>query len=180
MGNMLGEGLQYIGRIDDDGYVFDRSGNCVAKINDSGYIGKVGGGEIFGKIDDDGTIRNASGSVVGRIQADGYVYIHSNRVCTVSSSFIERITPKAWNAGQSSTYSGRANSSVSYEAGSSSDFSWQFSLGTTLKLIIGVILGIWCIIDVGGDLGFIGCLLAIPFMIAIVFIFCFIIKLFNS
>ena len=48
MGNILSEGLQYIGRIDDDGYVFDCSGNCVAKINDSGYIGKVGGGEIFG------------------------------------------------------------------------------------------------------------------------------------
>ena len=180
MGNVLSEGLQYIGRIDDDGYVFDRSGNCVAKINYSGYIGKVGGGEIYGKIDEDGTIRNASGSVVGRIQADGYVYIHSNRVCKVSSSFIERITPKAWNAGQTSTYSGRANSSSAYEVGSSGGFNWPFGFGTTLKLIIGVILGIWCIIEAGSDLGFIGCLLAIPFTIAFVFIVCFILKLFNS
>lgn len=180
MGNVLSEGLQYIGRIDDDGYVFDRSGNRVAKINYSGYIGKVGGGEIYGKIDEDGTIRNASGSVVGRIQADGYVYIHSNRVCKVSSSFIERITPKAWNAGQTSTYSGRANSSSAYEVGSSSGFNWPFGFGTILKLIIGVILGIWCIIEAGSDLGFIGCLLAIPFMIAFVFIVCFILKLFNS
>ena len=180
MGNVLSESLQYIGRIDDDGYVFDRSGNCVAKINDSGYIGKVGGGETYGKIDDDGTIRNTSGNVVGRIQADGYVYIHSNRVCKVSSSFIERITPKAWNAGQTSTYSGRASSNDSYEVGSSSGFSWPFGFGTTLKLIIGVILGVWSIISAGGYLGFVGCLLAIPFMIAVVFIFCFIISLFNS
>lgn len=180
MGNILSEGLQYIGRIDDDGYVFDRSGSCVAKIHDSGYIVKVGGGESYGKIDVDGAIRNSFGSVVGRIQADGYVYIHSNRVCKVSSSFIERITPKAWNAGQVSTYSGRANYSTVHEGGSSSAFSWPFRFGTTLKLIIGFVLGLWFIIDEGGSIGFVGCLLAIPLMIAIVFIVCGFIKLFIS
>lgn len=180
MGNVLGEGLQYIGKIDDNGYVFDRSNYCVAKINDSGYIGKIGGGEIYGKIDDDGTVRNASGSVVGRIQADGYVYINSERVCKVSSSFIEQITPKAWNAGQPSTYSGRVSSDKTNDESYSRGFSWPFSFGTTLKLIIGIVMGICCIISVGGELGFVGCLLAIPFMIAVVFIACFIIKLFNS
>ena len=129
MGNVISEKLEYIGRIDDDGYVFDRSGNCMAKINNSGYIGKVGGGEIYGKIDEDGTIRNASGTVIGRIQADGYVYILSNRVCKVSSSFIERITPKAWNAGEASTYSGRGSTSKhsDYSASDSGSMDFLFS-----------------------------------------------------
>ena len=180
MGQIISEGLEHIGRIDDDGYVFDRSGHCAAKITDSGYISEVGGGTVFGKIDEDGTIRDAALSVVGRVQADGYVYVHSNRVCKVSSKFIEKITPSAWNAGQSSTYSGRANSYNSYGESASSGFSWPFGFGTTLKLLVGIVLGIWCIIDVGGDLGFLGCLIAIPFCVAVVFIACFIIKIFNS
>ena len=143
MGNVISEGLQHIGRIDDDGYIFDRSGDCVAKINNSGYIGKVGGGEIFGKIDDDGTIRNASLSAVGRIQADGYVYIHSNRVCKVSSDFVERITPKAWNAGEPSTYSGRSNTSKNRDYSTSdSGAGTFFSSPFFIKLVIGIIFGI--------------------------------------
>jgi len=182
MGNIISEGLEHIGRIDDDGYVFDRSGDCVAKINDSGYIGNVGGGEIYGKIDDDGTIRNASGSVVGRVQADGYIYIHSNRICKVSSNFVERITPKAWNAGRSSTYSGRASSESSYNASSSGGFNWPFGVGTTIKLILGVVLGIVLMIMglSSGSLSFGAAILAIPFSIAIVFIFCFVIKIING
>jgi len=169
MGNVLSEGLQYIGRIDDDGYVFDRSGNCAAKINDSGYIGKVGGGEIFGKIDDDGTIRNASGSVVGRIQADGYVYIHSNRVCKVSSSFIERITPKAWNAGEASSYSGRKKAPTVDIAPPSLDFLFSPFF---IKLVIGIILGIVLMAN-GMDAS---ALIGGP---VIVFLFCFFAKLFG-
>lgn len=180
MGQIISEGLEYIGRIDDDGYVFDQSGNCIATINNSGYIGKVGGGDIYGKIDEDGTIRDSSYSVIGRIQADGYVYIHSKRVCQVSSTFLEKITPKAWNAGQTSTYSGRKDTSSSYRTSHSGGFTWPFGFATTLKLLVGVILGIGAIIDIGGQLGFVGCLLAIPFMIAVVFIACFVIKLFNN
>lgn len=174
MGNVLSEGLQYIGRIDDDGYVFDRSGNCVAKINDSGYIGKVGGGEIFGKIDDDGTIRNVSGSVVGRIQADGYVYIHTNRVCKVSSSFIERITPKAWNAGQSSTYSGRSNASnhSNYSTSDSNAVDFFFS-PFFIKLVIGIILGIVAMVNGWGGFGM---LIAGP---VVVFMLSFFAKIFG-
>lgn len=174
MGNILSEGLQYIGRIDDDGYVFDRSGNCVAKINDSGYIGKVGGGEIFGKIDDDGTIRNTSGSVVGRIQADGYVYIHSNRVCKVSSSFIERITPRAWNAGQASTYSGRSSASKYSDYSTSDPGAVDFFFSPFfIKLVIGVILGIVAMVNGWGGFGM---LIAGPIL---VFMFSFFAKIFG-
>lgn len=172
MGNVISEGIEYIGRIDDDGYVFDRSGNRVAKINDYGYVGKVGGGEIYGKIDDDGTIRNASGSVVGRIQADGYVYIHSNRICKVSSSFIERITPKAWNAGQASTYSGR--SSTSKQSDSESGANDFFFSPFFIKLVIGLILGIVAIVKGVGGLEM---LILGPI---VVFILSFIAKIFFS
>lgn len=174
MGNVLSEGLQYIGRIDDDGYVFDRAGNCVAKINDSGYVGKVGGGEIYGKFDDDGTIRNASGSVVGRIQADGYVYIHSNRICKVSSSFIERITPKAWNAGQSSTYSGRSSTSKHSDYSASDAGATNFFISPFfIKLVIGLILGIVAMVN---GLGGFGMLIAGPIT---VFMLSFFAKIFG-
>lgn len=174
MGEVISEGLQYIGRIDDDGYVFDKSGHCAAKINDSGYISEVGGGSIFGKIDEDGTIRDSHFSVVGRIQADGYVYIHSERVCKVSSSFVEKITPGAWNAGQVSSYSGRSSSTNQ----SSSDASGSRSISPfwvkfIIKLVIGIILGIIMMVNgVGG----IGMLIAGPI---VVFLFSLIFKIFN-
>ncbi|MBR2879833.1 MAG: hypothetical protein IKC02_04080, partial [Oscillospiraceae bacterium] len=129
MGQVISEGLEYIGRIDDSGYIFDKSGHCFAKIAEDGYITKVGGGSIYGKIDEDGTIRDSSLSVIGRIQADGYVYIHSTRVCRVSSAFIEKITPAAWNAGQPSSYSGRDSSSNSHNE-TSAGFNWPLSFGT--------------------------------------------------
>lgn len=171
MGNVLSEGLQYIGRIDDDGYVFDSLSHCVAKINESGYIGKVGGGEIYGKIDDDGTIRDASSSVVGRIQADGYVYIHSKRICKVSSDFIERITPKAWNAGDPSSYSGRSTSASTSNYSSSGSLDFLFS-PFFIKLFIGLILGIILMFN---GFGF-GAILGGPI---IVFMLSFFAKLFG-
>ena len=174
MGNILCEGLEYIGDIHDDGYVFDRASNCVAKIDSFGYIGKVGGGEIYGKIDDDGTIRDASGSVVGRIQADGDVYIHSNRVCNVSSRFIEKITPKAWTAGETSTYSGRGKASDYSDQGTSTSDSASFFFSPFfIKLAIGIALGI--ILMVSG-MGGIGMLIAGPI---VVFLFSFVAKLFG-
>lgn len=173
MGNVISEGLEYIGRIDDDGYIFDRSGNCMAKIYDSGYILKVSGGDCYGKIDEDGSIRDGSGSVIGRIQADGYVYIHSKRICKVSSAFIEKITPKAWNAGQTSTYSGRGTTSRH----SNSDYSYSgppsfLSSPFFIKLIIGIILGIVMMVNGAGA----SALLGGPF---IVFMFSFFAKLFG-
>ena len=107
MGNITSEGLANIGRIDDNGYVFTTSNECIAKIDDNGYINKLYKYGYYGKIDEDGTIRNEALDVIGRIQADGYVYIHSKRVCHVSSEFMEKITPLAWNAGNVSSFSGR-------------------------------------------------------------------------
>lgn len=174
MGQMISEGLDYIGRIDDNGYVFDQSDNCIAKIHDSGYIGKVGGSGILGKIDQDGTIRDASSNVIGRIQADGYVYIHSERVCQVSSAFIENITPDAWNAGDPSTYTGRESTSTHENYDYSSSGSFEFlSSPFFIKLIIGIVLGIVAMIN---GLGGIEMLLGGPIL---VFILTFIFKIFN-
>lgn len=140
MNYITNELSERIGRIDDDGYVFDNKGDCFAQITDSGYITAVAGWDTYGKIDEDGTIRDASMDVIGRIQADGYVYIHSRRVGKISSSFVERITPYAWNAGQTSSYNGRNNThnETSYDD-SNIDF---FFSPFFIKLVIGVILGI--------------------------------------
>lgn len=172
MGQVVSEGLEYIGRIDDAGYIFDQSGSCIAKIDDAGYISKVGGYGTYGKIDADGTIRDSSSNVVGRIQADGYVYIHSKRVCKVSSAFVERITPKAWNVGQTSTYSGRAKKSTYEERERSGSESLKF-LPFIIKLIIGIILGIAVMVTGGGGIGM---LLAGPI---VVFLLSLIYKAFN-
>lgn len=174
MGQVISEGLEYIGRIDDNGYVFDKSGHCAAKITDAGYISEVGGGGIFGKIDEDGTIRDASLGVVGRIQADGYVYIHSKRVCQVSSAFIERITPGAWNAGQPSTYSGRSTSTKHGDSIDSSSGAMNFFFSPFfIKLIIGIILGIVAMVNGWGGIGM---LIAGPM---VVFLLSFIAKIFS-
>lgn len=170
MGNIISEGLEYIGRIDDDGYVYDQSGNRIAIINNSGYIGQIAGGSIYGKIDEDGTVRDSSMNVVGRIQADGYVYIHSKRVCKVSSAFIEKITPDAWNAGNPSSYSGR-NSAPSAKADPPS-FDFLFS-PFFIKLVIGIIIGI---IAMANGLGGFGMLIAGPIL---VFMFSFFFKIFG-
>lgn len=170
MGSIVSEGLEYIGRIDDSGYVFDQSDNCIATITDSGYILKSSfEGGTYGKIDEDGTIRNASGRVVGRIQADGYVYIHSKRVCKVSSSFVERITPKAWNAGDISSFSGRKKAPAVDVAPPSLGF---LASPFFIKLVIGIILGIVLMANGSGASALIGG----PFL---VFLFCFFAKLFG-
>ena len=179
MGQVVSEGLEIIGGIDKDGYVFDQSGSCFAKINEAGYIGQVAGGKIYGRIDKDGTIRDSSMNVVGNIQADGYVYIHSKRICRVDSDYIKRITPNAWNYGHAGLYPNRKEThydTQNYSKGRR----WPFGFGTTLKLIAGTALGIYCIVMGAGSLGFLGCLIAIPVSIAIVFGACFVIKLFSG
>ena len=93
MSYITNELSERIGRIDDNGYVFDNMGDCFAQITDSGYITAVAGWDTYGKIDEDGTIRDASMDVIGRIQADGYIYIHSRRVGKVSSAFVEKLLP---------------------------------------------------------------------------------------
>lgn len=174
MGNIISEGLEHIGRIDNNGYVFDRSGNCIAKITDSGYISEVGGGNIFGKFDEDGTIRDASLNVVGRVQADGYVYIHSERVCKVSSTFIEKITPGAWNAGNPSTYSGRNDTSKHDSSDHSNSGHLDFFLSPFfIKLVLGIILGIVAMVNGWGGIGM---LIAGPI---VVFLFSLLFKIFG-
>lgn len=174
MGQIINEGLSFIGRIDDNGYVFDKAGDCVAYITDSGYISEVGGGKTYGKIDADGTIRDASLSVVGRIQADGYAYIHGERICKISSSFIESITPEAWNAGEPSSYSGRDNTSTPETYNNSSSVSFDFLFSPFfIKLIIGIIVGIVAMVM---GLGGAEMLLAGPI---VVFLFSLIFKIFN-
>lgn len=174
MAQIISEGLEYIGRIDGDGYVFDISGNCSAKIDSSGYIQQIGGGKVYGKIDDDGTIRDSSMHVVGRIQADGYVYIHSKRVCKVSSSFVEKITPKAWNAGEPSTYSGRSSSNSYRESTSSEPIDLGFLFSPFfIKLIIGVVLGVVGMVNGWGGIEM---LISGPI---VVFLLSFFVKLFG-
>lgn len=174
MGQIISEGLEYIGRIDDDGYVYDQAGKRFAWINDSGYIVGNNGSDILGKIDEDGTIRNASLSVIGRIQADGYVYIHSNRICKISSAFIERITPKAWNAGEYSSFQGRETERDNNYSEHGESFAFRFFTSKFfIKLVIGIILGI---IAMTSGWGGIGMLLAGP---VFVFLFSLIWKIFN-
>lgn len=174
MGQIFSEGSEYIGRIDDNGYIFDKSGHCIARIADSGHISEVGGWGNLGKIDEDGTIRDASLEAVGRIQADGYVYIHSNRVCRVSSAFIERITPNAWNAGQPSTYSGRGTSTEEDRSNSMDlgDMDFLFS-PFFIKLVLGIILGIVAMINGWGGISM---LIAGP---VVVFMLSFFAKIFS-
>lgn len=174
MANIISEGLECIGRIDNDGFVFDTSGNNLAKITDSGYICQLGSGKIFGRIEEDGTIRDSSGDVAGRIQADGYVYIRGKRVCQVSSSFIESITPGAWNAGETSTYAGRAKTTHREPSYSDYSESGEADFGIAMfviKLVIGIGFGIFIMIKGGG----IGSLLVCP---AFVFLVSFLLKVF--
>ena len=171
MAAIISEGLEYIGRIDDNGFVFDASGNLLAKITESGYIYQPGSNKILGKFDEDGTIKDSSFNVVGRLQADGYVYIHGERKCKVSSSFIEKITPGAWNAGESSSYAGRTNTThnePTYSGSGEADFG---IISFVIKLVLGIALGIYLMIKGGG----IGCLLVAP---AFVFLVSFLLKIF--
>ena len=174
MGNIISEGLEYIGRIDDNGYVYNKAWDRVAQITDKGYITEVGGGELYGKIDEDGTIRDASLAVVGRIQADGYVYIHSKRICRVSSVFIERITPEAWNAGDPSSYSGRKKTKKNRDVDVTDSLAFRFfNSSFFIKLVIGIILGVVAMVNGWGGAGM---LIAGP---VIVFGLCFFAKIFG-
>ena len=172
MGYIVNEKLNRIGEIDNRGYVYDTMGDRFAQITDSGYITAVAGWDTYGKIDEDGTIRDASMNVIGRIQADGYIYIHSERVGTVSSDFIEKITPYAWNAGQSSTYAGRNSAPASKEYNTFDSCGFLFS-PFFIKIIIGIILGIIMMVEGAGG----------PEMLVsgpiCVFLFSFIYKIFN-
>lgn len=168
MGYITNELFDQIGRIDDNGYIFDSMGNCVAHILDSGYITAVAGGDTYGKIDEDGTIRDTAMDVIGRVQADGYVYIHSRRVGKVSSKFVERITPFAWNAGQASTYKGRNTHSEDDSNFGNFLFSPFF-----IKIILGIILGIVLMVNGAGGMEM---LIAGPLFI---FLMSFFIKIFN-
>lgn len=175
MGQIYNELWDCIGSINEDGYLFDSLNHSIARITEAGYIISLSSFDSFGKIDEDGTIRDCSGTVVGRIQADGYVYIHSTRVGRISSSFIEKITPKAWNAGQTSTYGGRSN--ISYEPTTSS-YNYSSPSFLTSKyfimLVVGLVLGIVAMINgVGG-----GILLLVAGPI-VVFLLYFIYKIFN-
>ena len=172
MASVISEGLECIGRIDDDGFVFNTSGKNLAKIADSGYICQLGSGKILGKIERDGNIRNSSSDIVGRIQADGYVYIQGKRVCKVSSLFIEKITPGAWNAGEPSSYAGRTNTKTYNEPTYSGSGEADFGIVSFfIKLVLGIALGIYLMIKGGG----IGCLLIAP---AFVFLVPFLLKIF--
>lgn len=180
MGQVISEGLEHIGYINGKGYIFDTSGSCFARIEESGYISKLAGSGYYGKIDKDGTIRDSMSNVVGNIQANGYVYIHSRRICRIDSEYIRKITPDAWNYGHPDSYPNAKEESHHSAPERQTERHWPFSFGTTLKLIAGTALGISAIIGVGSELGFLGCLMAIPLGIAVVFIFCFMIKIFNG
>lgn len=142
MGQIISEGLEFIGSIDDSGYVFDKAGDAVAYVAESGYISDIGGCKIYGRISETGNILDSMSNVVGRIQANGDVVIHGERVCRVSSSFLESITPKAWNAGQPSSYSGRKTASVSEVDDLYDESPSFFESPFFIKLVIGIILGI--------------------------------------
>ena len=174
MGQMFSELWDYVGSINEDGYIFDSSNHCTAKITETGYITSLSTFDSYGKIDEDGTIRDSAGSVVGRIQADGYVYIHSKRVGRISSSFIEKITPKAWNAGQTSSYAGREPSSTSSTSSTSdSTHSSFFTSKYFILLVVGIILGIVCMITGAGGIAM---LFAGPIVVYLLY---FIYKIFN-
>ncbi|MBP3940608.1 MAG: hypothetical protein J6D00_03865 [Christensenellaceae bacterium] len=176
MANIISEGYDVIGRIDDNGFIFDNMGNMIAEIQETGLITQPADGEIYGMIHSDGTICDESfNDVIGRIQANGEVIIHSHRVCRVSSAFIEKITPDAWNADEIESYSGRQVSDDTYED-DASDYGGSgrfFSFGTIVKLVIGVILGIYLMIQF--ELG----IVAIPVGVLLVFAFSFFVKLFG-
>lgn len=171
MGQMYNELLENVGSISEEGLIFDTSHHCIAKITDTGYISSLGTFNSYGKIDEDGTIRNSAGSVIGRIQADGYVYIHSNRVGKISSSFVEKITPKAWNAGHPSTFAGR-DTSPSPSRTDSTDSTF-FTSKHFIFLIIGIALGIFGIAQGWGFFS----LLAGPILVYLLY---FIYKIFNG
>ena len=74
MGYMYSEGLQRLGRIDDDGYVYDEGLHRVGRIDfDSGYIYAENLSRI-GRIDKSGYIYDEGLRRHGHIDESGYVY----------------------------------------------------------------------------------------------------------
>ena len=74
MGYMYSEGLQRLGRIDDDGYVYDEGLHRIGKIDfDSGYIYAENLSRI-GRIDKSGYIYDEGLRRHGHIDENGYVY----------------------------------------------------------------------------------------------------------
>ncbi len=163
MGNIISESFESIGRIDDHGYIYDQGNRRIAQISETGYITEIAGGKRFGKIDRDGIILDSWNNTVGRMQADGYVIIHSERVGRISSRFIERITPDAWNAGQPSTFNGRKSTKkTEYSNNHTSSGDSFFASSFFIKIVIGEILGIVCWVNgIGGP----GNLLAGPILV---------------
>lgn len=173
MGNVISEGLEYIGRIDDDGAICDAGGNRIAVIHDDGFIFSEGGKHL-GKIMSDGTICDSMSNKVGQILENGYVYIHSKRVCKVSSSFIERLTPDAYNYGESGTRKQHqaVKSRAEYNVEQSSEES-HFPFGFVTKLVAGIALGIFAMVQGWGGIEMI---VAGPI---VVFLLCFFAKIFE-
>ncbi|MBR3059841.1 MAG: hypothetical protein IKG89_04435 [Oscillospiraceae bacterium] len=74
MGYMYSEGLQRLGRIDDDGYVYDEGLHRIGRIDfDSGYIYAENLSRI-GRIDKSGYIYDEGLRRRGHIDENGYVY----------------------------------------------------------------------------------------------------------
>lgn len=179
MGNVISEGFEYLGRIDDDGYMYNSSGESAGRIDESGYIYKPGYSGYYGKIDEDGTIRDSSLDVVGRIQADGCVYIHSKYICKVDSDFVKKITPDAWNAGHIGQYPNRSNEPANV-SNTETNFNWPFSAGTTIKLVLAAVLWIAFIVTTIGEVPFVTYLIALPVLVILVFLVPFIISIFSG
>lgn len=178
MGQVFSEGLEFIGRIDNSGYVFDKSDNCIAVIGEFGYITNPMGKRL-GKIDKDGTIRNSAFEVIGDLQADGYVYIGSHRVCRIESDYLKKVSPDAKNYGHPTEYPNRPKPQPVND--DSSEFHWPISFGATVKIFVGFVLWIWFAFDVGfATLGFLETFVTLPMMIMLVFFVCGMIKFFND
>ncbi len=63
-------GDDYLGRINDDGDVYDNDGNRVGKVTDNGEIRDSDGYRV-GRLDDDGTLRNNEGYRKGNLDNGG-------------------------------------------------------------------------------------------------------------
>lgn len=178
MGNIISEGSEYIGHIDNNGYVYDKRGARIAVIYDNGSIVSEGG-ERLGIIMPNGTICDSMSNRIGQILENGYVYIHSKRVCQVSSSFIERLTPDAYNYGEPGTrkthQEAKAKAAASYAEPSEKSL---FSFGFYVKLAVGIAISIGVISDSWDSLGLLGSLLTLIICPSLVFVFCFIAKIF--
>lgn len=171
MGTIVSEGLKYIGRIDENGYVFDVNGHCTSCITTSGYIISMDGTQRLGKIEKDGTILDGMGEAVGHIEADGYVHLYGERICRIDSDYLKKITPDAWNYGRPGVHPNR-----DYSSAGSGGFKWPFSFGTTFKLVLGIALWIGTLCTGVGELGFLGVVATLPICIVAIFVVSFIIS----